>query len=46
VPLRKESQRGLLALAVLFVAGLGAFAAVASAGSNHGKDAAAAKSAR
>jgi len=32
VPLRKESKRGLIALAVLFAVGLGTFAAVGSSG--------------
>jgi hypothetical protein len=32
VPLRKESKRGLIALAVLLAVGLGTFAAVGSSG--------------
>jgi hypothetical protein len=36
VPLRKESKRGLLALAVLCIVGLATFASVASSGASSG----------
>jgi hypothetical protein len=38
VPFRKESQRGLIALAVLCMVGLATFASVASSSSGRGKD--------
>jgi hypothetical protein len=49
VPLRKESKRGLIALAVLFVLGLATFAVASSgassgaSGRGHAKDATAAR---
>jgi hypothetical protein len=42
VPLRNESKRGLLALAILCIVGLATFASVASSGTSHAKDAVAA----
>jgi hypothetical protein len=42
VPLRKESKRGLFALAVLFAVGLATFASVAWSGPSRAKDAVAA----
>jgi hypothetical protein len=43
VPLRKESKRGLIALAVLCIVGLATFASVASSGAPWGKDSVAAR---
>ncbi|HVU51013.1 MAG TPA: hypothetical protein VHL80_10030 [Polyangia bacterium] len=43
MPLRKESKRGLIALAVLCIIGLATFASVASSGGGRNKDSVAAR---